>query len=504
MHIMNRLFEEWDHQGIRYVHFKSNVNLDYSFEKTGDFDVLVDPLRQSDVCSALLSLHAKQMNTVNDKRYPGVDNWLLFDPQSGRIHHLHLHYQLMSGKAYIKEYCIPWRELLFETRVYDEKWKLYVSDPSLELILLSVRTVIKAHFSDRVKAHIGLYRTHKSLQQERAYLIEHAKEEKLDEYLDRLFGSTGADKIRKIVLRERIGSGEFLRLSKVVRRNLAADRRMSGVRAGWLSTVRTFRYLYNRVMKKCDSFVSMKKTSMSKGAIIAFVGVDGSGKSTTSKEIYKWLSKQFDCKKVYMGLGDGKTTFLAAVMKKGRKLTKKGSSGNSESINSKNAVNVKPVSFFRNPRKYIKKRLLISAIYSVEKNNEKNMRRMHRFRINGGISLLDRYPQIELPNKNDGPKIDAYRQIIRADRFLDRMVRKEAERMQIVKKVKPDLVFRLNITAQESMRRKDDQTDITVVEGKISDLESITFQNARIIDIDATQPYEQELLEIKQAIWDFL
>ena len=80
----------------------------------------------------------------------------------------------------------------------------------------------------------------------------------------------------------------------------------------------------------------------------------------------------------------------------------------------------------------------------------------------------------------------------------------EAEKLSIVKTVKPDIIFRLNITAEESMRRKDDQTDITVVQGKIDDLRSITFQGARIVDIDAAQPYEQELLAIKKIIWDYL
>ena len=74
MHIMNEFFSALSERGVAYAHFKSNVNLDNSFERGGDFDVVVDPLRQRDVYEAMLSCRAKQMNTTPDKRYPGVDN----------------------------------------------------------------------------------------------------------------------------------------------------------------------------------------------------------------------------------------------------------------------------------------------------------------------------------------------------------------------------------------------------------------------------------------------
>ena len=97
MHIMKRFFDALEEQGVRCAHFKSNVNLADSFERGGDFDVVFDPAGQRQLVETLISLGAKQMNTTPDKRYPGVDNWLLFDPETGEIHHLHLHYQIMSG-----------------------------------------------------------------------------------------------------------------------------------------------------------------------------------------------------------------------------------------------------------------------------------------------------------------------------------------------------------------------------------------------------------------------
>ena len=502
MHIMKRFFDALEEQGVRCAHFKSNVNLADSFERGGDFDVVFDPAGQRQLVETLISLGAKQMNTTPDKRYPGVDNWLLFDPETGEIHHLHLHYQIMSGKQYVKDYEIPWRELILQRRVTDPKWQIPVTDPALELCLLNVRAVIKSKASDTLRSLVGAYRMHSSLDSERRALLGMVDPNAVGGYIDELFDSADAPALKALFCKEKLSGADFLRMSAAVRRSLRLYRRCSGLTASWLSTCRTLNYYRKRLIRKLGGFVNLRKTSMSKGAIIAFVGVDGSGKSTTAKNIYKWMYRQFDCAKVYMGLGDGKTTPLAALLKKGRSVA--GPAKGEQSINSADYVKKEAASFWKRPGFYLRKRLLIAALWSVEKSNYRKMRAMNRFRINGGVSILDRYPQIELPNKNDGPKIEAYRGVIKADALIDRMVRKEAEKLSIVKTVKPDIIFRLNITAEESMRRKDDQTDITVVQGKIDDLRSITFQGARIVDIDAAQPYEQELLAIKKIIWDYL
>lgn len=501
MHIMTEFFNELSAQGIRYAHFKSNVNLDFSFNKTGDFDVIVDPRRQRDLYSVLVKLNAKQMNTIKEKHYPGVDNWLFFDPESGNIHHLHLHYQLISGKAYIKEYEIPWREKILDTRVFNEEFQVYTSDPNMEIILLNVRSVIKSRMKDWIKSRIGLYKTHKSLQDERSQIIDKCDKAVVEEYAKELFGKYYSDKLLDIIYKAKINSGEFRKLTKIVRKSLKHYR----VRGGFSSTCQSFtrkcNFYYHRIRKKKGKFDYNRKTALTTGGIFAFVGVDGAGKSTVVKEIYKWISRQFDCQLVYMGLGDGKTTPLTASLKKMRSIS---GAKSGESINSSKYVQKDPITFFKNPKTYIRKRLWISAIYSVEKNNYKKMIKMNRYRIGGGLSVLDRYPQIELPNKNDGPKIEAYKKVIKADRYIDRKVRKEMKALSIVTEIKPDIIFRICITAEESMKRKPEQTDIVSVQNKIDELKSITFQGAKIVDIDGMQPYDKELISIKQAIWDYL
>ena len=87
---------------------------------------------------------------------------------------------------------------------------------------------------------------------------------------------------------------------------------------------------------------------------------------------------------------------------------------------------------------------------------------------------------------------------------MKRWSRKEEKHLGIVREIKPDLVFRLNISAETSMARKPEQQDIEVFRQKIEDLRKISFQGARIVDIDAEQPLEDEILQIKRIIWENL
>src|SRR5207245_5117378 len=51
--------------------------------------------------------------------------------------------------------------------------------------------------------------------------------------------------------------------------------------------------------------VPLRRTLPQGGAVIAFVGADGSGKSTLVRELAAWLSPKVDVVHLYFGSGDG-------------------------------------------------------------------------------------------------------------------------------------------------------------------------------------------------------
>jgi len=506
MHIMTEFFKLLDDKGVQYAHFKSNLNLERSFLALGDFDIIVDSTKNNLTHQILLSLNAKQVNTVFFKHYPGVDNWLLLDNDTGLIHHLHLHYQIISGKKFVKDYEIPWKDVIISTRVYDKKWGIYISDPNIEYLLLTFRSVIKSNITDFLKSSFGFYKLHPSLLNEKNDLLTKIDKEKLQLYISSLFMTDFSGIFLTILLKKTINGKDFLKLSRIVRQELYLYRRMSKVKSIYYNLIYSIIVLIKKFNKnrKFAQTILLKKTSLTKGGIFAFVGVDGAGKSSTAYEINKWLTKHFESRRAYMGMGDAHTSIFYKVLKKIRKKLPTNKSLKNKSINSIDYKPSKPINFFKTPLNFLRKVILILFILSIEKNNRKELILMNKYRINGGISILDRYPQIELPNVNDGPKIEVYKGIIKFKKFLNYSIKKEKKLLEIVKIIKPDIIFRINISAEESMNRKSDQYDISIVNRKIKDLKNLNFQGSRIIEIDGTLQRDKEISLIKSIIWNYL
>ncbi len=77
------------------------------------------------------------------------------------------------------------------------------------------------------------------------------------------------------------------------------------------------------------------------------------------------------------------------------------------------------------------------------------------------------------------------------------------EEKKLAKAVKynPDIVFKFMLSPEESLRRKPQENYESVCR-KHEIIKSLEFPNSKVFVIDATQPYEQELIQIKNIIWD--
>lgn len=507
-HIMYRLFNSFEQNNILYIHFKSNTNLDKSFEGKGDFDVLVDKNRISDIETLIIKCNGKRHNPVHIGSYPGVDNWLVFDDLSGKIYHLHLHYQLATGKSFVKDYVIPWNDVLFSTRVKDPNYGIYITNPNVELLLLTFRIVLKAKLFDRSKKLFGLYKLNRGMQIEWDDLsgkVSHSELLKVAEALSPGVPSSIID----IISKKELTSSDFFKLHIYIRKAMSNYRRISGLEATVRSCIYNVVVRVRKIMSvKFGRLSILRKTSLQGGLIIAFVGVDGAGKSTVSNEITKWIRLgKIECRRFYMGTGDGKTTFLNSLVKKVVRLKDKGNGKVKQGLDSPvihSSRNKGAISLFKTPYSFLKKAVKIYQISSVQSNNKKKIIRMNRYRLNGGISVLDRWPQIEIPGQNDGPKVKMFEDRFTDKWYIKRRIEKEKSNLGIVKEIKPDLVFRLNISIDTCMNRKPEHINRKGFENKLYELNQLNFQGAKVIEVNAELPYDEELLEIKRILWNFI
>src|SRR5690554_555731 len=150
LEISRQLIKQMNSNNINYCHFKSNEHLYAGLSGETDLDILVS-FKDRDIFERLLTdIDFKQFEPVKIGEYPGVVNWYGFDRITGRFIHLHIHYQLVTGKGLLKDYIIPWSELILECSIIDHETGVKINNPNLEYLLLCTRLIVKRKLKDNL------------------------------------------------------------------------------------------------------------------------------------------------------------------------------------------------------------------------------------------------------------------------------------------------------------------------------------------------------------------
>jgi hypothetical protein len=116
------------------------------------------------------------------------------------------------------------------------------------------------------------------------------------------------------------------------------------------------------------------------------------------------------------------------------------------------------------------------------------------------IVLSDRLPQSQFPGWNDGPRLDTW-----ADHpsgWRRAFARRERESFRLAELCPPDLVIKLLVTPELAARRKPTTPQEQIRSG-VELLHRLSYPPpTRVVDIDASQPLGQVILQVKRAIWD--
>lgn len=146
---IDTLFQVLNESSIRYCHWKSNCNLDRSLAGLTDIDLLVDRRQSRQFKQILFELNVKPILSRPGKQYSAIEDYLGFDETSGRFFHFHIHYQLVLGERYVKNYRLPLEDAVLDSAVYQDGVK--VTEPALEVVILAIRALLKYRIRDAVK-----------------------------------------------------------------------------------------------------------------------------------------------------------------------------------------------------------------------------------------------------------------------------------------------------------------------------------------------------------------
>ena len=221
--------------------------------------------------------------------------------------------------------------------------------------------------------------------------------------------------------------------------------------------------------------------------LIAVIGCDGSGKSTLSNDLLVWVRKQYGPAEThYLGLRSGQMgIWIKTWPLVGPAL---------ERVLSKRAGQA------RTAGETIPGIATALVIYAFSLLRKRRFRKVLRLRRNGFIVVTDRYPQVDVSGFYDGPGLSAARPDSRIVAALAASERASYERMA---SFVPTLVLRLNVDAETALARKPDHA-IDLLRAKVAATPLLTFNGARIVDLDATMPYAEELALAKKAVADAL
>ena len=493
------LFQALHQRGIRYCHWKSTLRLEQALQGRTDLDLLVDRRHSQAFRQVLCEHNVKPALAAPGRRYPAVEDHLGFDPPSGRLFHLHVHYQLVLGEQFVKNYRLPLEACLLDSARL--RLGVNIPAPEWELIVLALRALLKYRDRDAIKDLLSIRSPGLP-----AYIlseIEYLSSQTSRERIARMLTGAAGVAPRGVVLEfldtvaaaPRAGY-KLYRLRKRARRALRPYQR----RPRWRAALLYFREMWQR-----RSFLQLsparKMTLPIGGAVLALVGADGAGKTTLAQMLVKWLAGKLDVHFYYLGSKQpsrrSQLSYLAFRMARRSHRALCGALGD---------ANV-----FSRWIGGLRDSFLCLHHLFIGQDRYRRYLAGRKKAAAGSLVIYDRYPLEFISTQReyrllDGPQI--YLTGVAGNGAIPGALAR-AEQNLYLKIRPPDFLFVLNVSPEVSMQRKPDHQR-PVVEAKsraVGDLASKAERGARksgVIHLNADLPFEEVWSQLKTRVWEVL
>ena len=287
------LLERLDREDVVYCHWKSNEAIRRSLTGENDLDLLVAERDRPRFEAIVSDLGFEVATPSPDRRIPGLVDHFGLDHPTGRMVHVQAHYQLFVGDDMTKNYRLGFEDAFLDSR--RRCGPIHVPSPEFELLVLIVRLAIKHLSWDTQVARKG--RPTPTERRELAYLEERADPALLEELRERHLPIVSAELIatcRRALapstghrIRARAGHRLLTALEPVARR---PNRRDVWVR------------LWRRFRRRSQAGTPASRRRIDTGGLlVAVVGGDGSGKSSTVAELDATFARHFPTHTHHLG-----------------------------------------------------------------------------------------------------------------------------------------------------------------------------------------------------------
>lgn len=473
---------------ISYCFWKSSRSIYSVLTGEGDLDLLVARKDQHRCEAILLECGLKLFPSVLGRDDPAILSFLGHDNAIGRLMHVHLHFRLVSGERLLKNYRLPWEDVILARSIQHSAFPIRILDPASEAFLLIVRGCLELRRRDPVTWRHWASTTQK-FSLDRAALASRLDNDTLSNLAISLTNERLAGEFVE-AFHDKAPLEKQRVLGRHLEKFLAPYRMYSAIEARLRTAIRTAHWTIGGLNK---NFLYLprpwNRRAPGGGIIVAIVGVDGSGKSTVVAKIHEWLGSEIDTIPMYFGTGDGRPSLLLRPFKMMLPLIVGALKTRPKGASHGKISNQRPGLF------YATFLTVWALVVAREKRNK--LMSARRGANRGLVVLTDRYPQSQTLSYNDGPLLN---RIPRAPRWLRRL---EASAYFLARRLPPDLVIKLQVTPETALSREPDM-DPSIVRDRIETLRHLTFEARHVVTIDAEQPLPDVIRRIKSEIWDLL
>jgi thymidylate kinase len=460
---------------IRYCYWGDRSQLRPALLGEAGLELLISPHDAEPMAQILGQSTCRRCGAFPAPSPARSESFLGLDEPTGGLFHLRLHYHLTSGSK-----CpgaLPWEPLLLSTRTFSRSEGLYVADPQLQLLEFAVRKALNIGWGDFGMASPGRLAFDADGLRKFRSLVALTDPHRLSCLAGMLLGPDSARLLSEIAS----GRPPTLYTMHCLRRTIQREVRVS-------NSDSTVEVTGQRWWKRL--FVPRRNgpRSLHRGLVIAFLGVDGSGKSTIVTELNRWLQGRVDTTWVYFGGGQGP---ISPVRRALRAIASRARRGRRSA-----RASARPGGLGHSTS-YIRTAGEIMWVLLLARERRRRATRVRQVRSQGGIALCDRFPQSQQVG-NDGPWLGHW---MEHRSWVKRTTaRKELEAIQCAERLRPDLVIRLNVTPLVALQRKPGSAADR--NANLQLLKQLRFaQETQVIEIDATRPLGQVLIDVKREIW---
>lgn len=483
-------FEALNSRGIEYCHWKSNHLIKSFLEGEGDLDVLVSDRSQKDFQDILLEYKFKSTTSPTWKHTSSVYHYYGLDEETGKIVHVHAYFKLVTGGNLIKNYHFPLAATLLIERS-SEYDGINIPDRSSELLTFVIRKILEC---GSTPDFLFTSREAEIINKEFNWLLDSTTLTEAKALLPKFFPELNADLFNECILALQSKPQYFrwLSLSKKLHKVFSGYSLNSPIKNTWMTWIKFYHVLFHK-------FFSKKSVSnfSSGGAFIAFIGADGSGKSTHVSNTTKWLGKFVMTTRIHSGKPPATwLTFIPRIFLPAlRKLFPNQRS---------NFIELKHHTY--DPQEY--KNASYSIIFLVRSimiayDRRKLINKAHRRAGNGEIIISDRFPSMALGGM-DGLRVDPdfFENRNSFKYFLARIVKNVYSSIS-----GPTLVFKLDVSPQVTLKRlteRDEETDTELeqlIECRKAVVDKWEFPDVPVHVIDNSTSFSDVEKEIKKIIW---